>query len=194
MKIAITGHTNGIGKSIFDELASNSKDSPNMHDVIGFSLSTGYNISIPEDRARIIEESSDCSVFINNAFDYSKWPTEENTDSQCLMAEEIFASGEGQEKFIINIGSRINDFRTFEPEYKSIYAKQKKRLDDFYLEHSHAKPYIITVRPGSTDTRVLQNETVEKLQPADIAKVIRFILENKNNFLIRTITMGKIND
>lgn len=186
MKIAITGHTNGIGKSIFDELS--------MHDVIGFSVSTGYNISLPEDRARIIEESSDCSVFINNAFDYSKWPTEENTDSQCLMAEELFESWRWQDKFIINISSRINDFKTFENEYKTIYAKQKKRLDDFYLEHSSERPYIITVRPGSTDTRIIQHENVEKLQPEDVAKVVRFILENKDNFLIRTITVGKIND
>lgn len=187
MRIAITGHTNGIGKAIYEELVTS-------YDIIGFSLSTGYNISSPEDRAKIIKESDDCLVFINNAFDYSKWPTEENTDSQCLMAEELFEVWKHQEKFIINIGSRINDFKTFEPEYKAIYAKQKKRLDQFYLDNSHQKPYIITVRPGSTDTRVLKNETVEKLRPEDVATVIRFILENKYNFLVRTITLGKIND
>ncbi|NBO70596.1 MAG: hypothetical protein EBU66_07445 [Bacteroidetes bacterium] len=187
MKIAITGHTNGIGKAIYDDLIT-------TNDVIGFSLTTGYDISSPEERKKIIEESMDCTVFINNAFDYSKWPTEENTDSQCLMAEELFDAWKGQEKFIINIGSRINDFSEFENEYKAIYAKQKKRLDQFYLDHSHEKPYVITVRPGSTNTRVVKQENIEKLNPKDVAQVIRFILENKYNFLVRTITLGKIND
>ena len=185
MKISVTGHTNGIGKAIYDDLLKS------RHHLIGFSLSTGYNISVPEDRAKIIKESMSCGVFINNAFDYSKWPTEENTDSQCLMAEEMFEAWKGQEKCIINIGSRINDFTGFENTYKAIYAKQKKRLDQFYLDHSHEKPYIITVRPGTTDTRVMKEEKVEKLQPEDVAKVVRFILDNKYNFLVRTITLGK---
>lgn len=187
MNIAITGHTNGIGKAIYDDLSS-------TNNVIGFSLTTGYNISLPEDRDKIIQESQDCHVFINNAFDYSKWPTEENTDSQFLMCKELFEAWKNQEKYIINIGSRINDFAEFENQYKAIYAKQKKKLDDFYLENSHAKPYVITVRPGSTNTRVLKQETKEKLEPEHVAQVVRFILENKNIFLVRTITLGKPND
>ena len=185
MKIAITGHTNGIGKAIYDAL------SEHTHDLNGFSLTNGYNISLPEDRNRIISESMNCSVFINNAFDYSKFPTEQDTDSQCLLAEELFDAWKGQEKYIINIGSRINDFTGFEGTYKEIYAKQKKRLDQFYFTNSHEKPYIITIRPGTTDTRVVSAETSEKLRPEDIAKVLMFILDNKNAFLVRTITLGK---
>ena len=61
MKFAITGHTNGIGKA-FSEL-------PEVKDnFIGFSKSTGYNIEDVEDRSKIIEESIDCDVFINNAY------------------------------------------------------------------------------------------------------------------------------
>lgn len=187
MKIAITGHTNGIGKAIHDSLSE-------THTVIGFSLTTGYNISSAEDRAKIIKESEECMVFINNAFDYSKWPTEENTDSQYLLCEELFEEWKNQEKYIINIGSRINDFTGFENEYKAIYARQKKKLDEFYLQNSHAKPYVITVRPGSTNTRVLKQEVREKLEPEHIAQVVNFILENKDNFLVRTITLGKPND
>ena len=185
MKIAITGHTNGIGKAIYDALSEHTQN------LTGFSLTTGYNISLPEDRTKIISESMNCSVFINNAFDYSKFPTEQDTDSQCLLAEELFDAWRGQERYIINIGSRINDFTGFEGTYKEIYAKQKKRLDQFYLTHSHEKPYIITIRPGTTDTRVVSNENSEKLNPEDIAKVLMFILDNKNSFLIRTVTLGK---
>ena len=58
MKIAITGHTQGIGKCAFERLSPN---------IIGFSKSTGYDITKFNDRKRIIEESKDCDIFINNA-------------------------------------------------------------------------------------------------------------------------------
>ena len=58
MKIAITGHTQGIGKCAFKRLSPN---------IIGFSKSTGYDITKFNDRKRIIEESKDCDIFINNA-------------------------------------------------------------------------------------------------------------------------------
>ncbi len=61
MKFAITGHTNGIGKA-FSEL-------PEVKDnYIGFSKSNGYNIKDVEHRRKIIRESLDCDVFINNAY------------------------------------------------------------------------------------------------------------------------------
>ena len=41
MKIAITGHTKGIGQAIYDLLGQE-------HDVIGYSRSNGYNINQPE--------------------------------------------------------------------------------------------------------------------------------------------------
>jgi short-subunit dehydrogenase len=58
MKYAITGHTRGIGKRAFERLTPN---------VIGFSKSTGYDITNFADRRRIIDESSNCDIFINNA-------------------------------------------------------------------------------------------------------------------------------
>ena len=58
MKIAITGHTQGIGKRAYDRLCP---------DIIGFSRSNGYDITNSGDQKRIIEESKDCDIFINNA-------------------------------------------------------------------------------------------------------------------------------
>ena len=60
MKLAITGHTKGIGKAIAD-LYPNS---------LGFSRSNGYDISKPEDVKLIIETTieMDCDVFVNNAY------------------------------------------------------------------------------------------------------------------------------
>lgn len=59
MKIAITGHTRGIGKYLFEYYTK--KD----HDVIGMSRSNGYDIKHNLDK--IIDRSTEVDLFINNA-------------------------------------------------------------------------------------------------------------------------------
>lgn len=89
MKYAITGHTSGIGKRFFERLSPN---------VIGFSKSTGYDITSPSDRRRIINEVEDCDVFVNNA----------NAGyGQTLLLIELFKAWKDQKKTIINVGSRV---------------------------------------------------------------------------------------
>jgi len=61
MKIAITGHLNGIGKGLFN--LYNSKG----FEVVGFDILDGYDIL--KDKDKIINKSLDCNIFINNAFD-----------------------------------------------------------------------------------------------------------------------------
>jgi len=59
MKIAITGHTSGLGRAFYDHF---SKD----HEVIGLSRSNGYDITKNQDR--IIDAVKDCKLFFNNAY------------------------------------------------------------------------------------------------------------------------------
>ncbi len=92
MKYALTGHTQGIGKCLFERLSPN---------IIGFSKSTGYDITLSGDRRRIISESIDCDVFINNAHrPYSQtW----------IFIKLIDEWKDRADKTIINIGSRVTD-------------------------------------------------------------------------------------
>jgi len=92
MKYAITGHTSGIGKALFDGL------SPNC---LGFSRSLGYDITIKENRTKIVKEAYDCDVFINSA-------TEEM--GQTLLLIDMFYAWQHTNKKIINVGSRIAEF------------------------------------------------------------------------------------
>jgi hypothetical protein len=89
MKYAITGHSRNIGKFIYDRFSPNA---------IGFSRSNGYDIFKREDRKRIIKESADCNVFINNA------PAGFGQSELCL---ELWEEWKNQDKVIINVGSRI---------------------------------------------------------------------------------------
>lgn len=92
MKIAVTGHTAGIGKCLFERLSPN---------VIGFSRSNGYDITIEQDRQRIVEAVRNCHVFVNNA---------NSGFGQTLMFLDVFNSwANDPTKVIINVGSRIAD-------------------------------------------------------------------------------------
>lgn len=59
MKVAITGHTSGLGLEIYNFLKNKN------YDVIGFSRSN--NFLLPNDFENIIEISKKCDLFFNNA-------------------------------------------------------------------------------------------------------------------------------
>ena len=89
MKYAITGHTQGIGKRLYERL---------QPDCIGFSKSSGYDITSRQDRKRIIKEVEDSDVFINNACD-------EFGQTDILI--DFFEMYRDTDKTIINVGSSI---------------------------------------------------------------------------------------
>ena len=60
-KIAVTGHTAGLGKSFFDLLTQQG------HHVVGFSRSNGYDIRDYSVVSKIIKEINGFDLFINNA-------------------------------------------------------------------------------------------------------------------------------
>jgi hypothetical protein len=59
MKIAITGHTAGLGKSLFEYFSKN-------HECVGFSTSNGYDITTTYDD--IVKQIADVDVFFNNTW------------------------------------------------------------------------------------------------------------------------------
>jgi hypothetical protein len=87
--IAITGHTSGLGKSIYQKLYPN---------CIGFSRSNGYDINLNDSREKIMDQSKDCKYFINNA---------SNDFGQSLVLLDFFSIWNNSKKVIINIGSKI---------------------------------------------------------------------------------------
>jgi hypothetical protein len=110
MKYAITGHTQGIGKSLFERL------SPNC---IGFSKSTGFDITNENCRRDIIKNSYDCDIFINNATAGM---------SQTLLLIELFNEWKDTNKIIINVGSRIAEFSTAVDRYDLLQYQAEKLI------------------------------------------------------------------
>lgn len=84
MKIGITGHSDFLGKGLFDFLSKN-------HEVIGFSRSNGYDLKNYE---KILDDVKDMDVFINNTY---------HPEYQQKIFEELFDKWKDKNKTIFNI-------------------------------------------------------------------------------------------
>lgn len=100
MRICITGHTSGIGLSLYNKLKQ-------QHTVIGYSRSNGYNIRYEGVRKKIISETIGFDIFINNAYD---------PEGQNLLLFELLNNYNS----IVNISSNIT---TLPEQYISDYPE-----------------------------------------------------------------------
>jgi len=127
IKIAITGHTKGLGAEIFKHLES-------THTVIGFSRSNGYDIKSPLDRRKILKASAEADVLINLVHNYYH---------QTDLLFEFFQAWEHAEKLIINISSGVVEDVTWGQDRLDFieYKNQKKALESMagYLSQRKAK-------------------------------------------------------
>jgi len=116
IKYAVTGHTQGIGKTLFNRL------NPNC---IGFSRSNGYDITDKSNRREIIKQSGDCDVFINNATEGI---------GQTLLLIDLFREWKDTDKIIINVGSRIAELPIAIDRYELLqYQAEKLILKEMFL-------------------------------------------------------------
>lgn len=139
MKIAITGHSAGIG------LALSNLYQARGHEVIGLSRRNGFNIrSIP----KIISQVEPCDIFINNA------------QVGFAQTELLFAMYElwsNKNKTIINISTMMtSEPSSCLPGFDMIqYYVQKKTLEEaiVQLRGLHQWPRLILVKPGGVATQ-----------------------------------------
>jgi len=134
MKIALTGHTKGLGAEIFKNLSSE-------HSVLGFSRSNGYDIKSPIDRKKILKTSVEADVLINLVHNYYH---------QTDLLFEFFKAWENKNKLIINISSAVVEDRTWGQDRFDLieYKNQKKALESMaiYLSDRKSKPQIKNYR------------------------------------------------
>lgn len=139
-RIAITGHSAGIGQALAKIYQSHG------HEIVGLSRRNGYNIrSIP----KIIEKVRDCDIFINNA---------QAGFAQTELLFAVYKEWQGKEnKKIINISTMM----TLEP-VSTIpgiemieYHNQKLALEEAHrqLLYLHNWPKLCLVKPGAVATQ-----------------------------------------
>jgi nucleoside-diphosphate-sugar epimerase len=170
MKIAITGHTQGLGLAFCNYF----KD----HEVIGFSRSGGYDIVDPTVRNKILQELQGADIFINNAYN-------DFDDSQLQLLISAYNLWQGTNKVIVNISSRY----TTGPEK---YCKDKAQQDIFCKSKEFTLPYIINLKPGLIDTTRVKHIPGKRLSVDEVVAVLEFALNSSCR--MHTITFGHIND
>lgn len=163
MKIAITGHTRGIGKAITEHLKGN--------DIIGLSKSNGYDISNVQ---QIIDAVKDADIFINNA--YSEY-------YQRDLLIGLYNEWKDTNKMIINIGSIVTDYPRIERDLDNQpwpYRDHKTALRDTFrklIKEPH-KCRMALINPGATDTDMIKHHNVAKMNPVEVARAVRYVMYN----------------
>jgi len=137
MKIAITGHSAGIGQALARIYETHG------HEIVGLSRRNGYNIRSLPKVAGMIEP---CDVFINNA---------QVGFAQTELLFEMWRRWEGQQKIIVNISTQMTDMKVPPKREWDEYIIQKKALElaeDLLIERN-TWPRQIMIRPGSIATQ-----------------------------------------
>jgi short-subunit dehydrogenase len=189
--VAITGHTRGIGKGLTDYFISKGTK------VKGFSLTNGFDISKKENIDRIIELTSECDLFINNAHcEYQQ------VEIAKLWQQQHWHSNH----FIINIssiaGEPFADIPTTMP-WLTPYGEEKYALNkiSWSINHSGSNCKSILLMPGVVATNFYNRYDTEEnngkdlyemvmsknsiIQIEDLVKTVELVLQSINgrNFI-----------
>jgi nucleoside-diphosphate-sugar epimerase len=190
-RIAITGHTSGIGKGLYDHFLSKG------FSVKGFSLDNGFDISTRENIDRIVELTRDCDLFFNNAYHHYQ-----QVEIARLWQQQHWSDNH----FIINISSMAAEPLANIPEefpWLEEYGKEKYALNkiSWDINHSGSKCKSIIVMPGIVQTNFynpydteenngleLYNKVTETnsiITVDDLVKTVELILQSINgrNFI-----------
>ena len=144
MKIAITGHTAGIGQAFSNILASRG------HEIVGLSKRHGDNI---RNTAKIVEKIVHCDMFINNA---------QSGYAQTELLYAVWQVWQDQPgKHIWCIGTMMTQAPVDQAVpgqtdmAMSQYRNQKIALDDAVAQLRNKKhmPVITMIRPGAVATQ-----------------------------------------
>ena len=174
MKIAITGHTQGIG------LATTTLLKEQGHEIIGYSKTNGWDFTQKECRREFIdaldEQKFDC--FINNAYPYKQYKNMEGFVQVELLNLAWLLWEKDPSKKIIVVGSQTSDTVK---NYYHPYSIHKKALDDTckQLRNTRSWPHIINIRPTYVDTISMSHlKNVNKSTTDEVAKLILWALDN----------------
>tara|TARA_B100000965_G_scaffold397277_1_gene413565 strand:- start:7751 stop:8296 length:546 start_codon:yes stop_codon:yes gene_type:complete len=163
-KIAVTGHTRGIGKAVYEAFLPNS---------VGCSKSIGVgDISTQDGRTSILHQALNCDVFINNAHDGFH---------QVEMLNTMFKAWQHKEgKHIINIGVDTVPYTDWQVVYRQ-YPIEKMALhaQAELLQNEKRSCKITTLALGYVDTEFNKDYNGAKLSYDNIINNIKWIVENE---------------
>jgi len=174
MKVAITGHTKGIGKAIAELYYTD--------EVVGFSRSNGYDISDISSIDSIVNASLNCDVFVNNAY-YST--------AQVDIFEKLLVHWNNDPtKTIVNINSRT----IYNGPNQRQYTTDKKLLKSSAvnaIRDIDRKCRVININPGyiKTDMVLDVHDKFNMMSPEQLAQIIKWCLNQPQEIEIGELSV-----
>ena len=175
MRVAVTGHTGGIGLAIAEAFRARG------HEVLGLSRSTGYDLARPD---RIVEAAAECDLLVNNRHQY-------NDDSQLQVLFRMAERWSGQDKTIINLGSRAGEcYILGRQDAYSVYKHALDAACQQLSNRSDPRPRVVNIRPGWVDTDSVKGRQVPKLSPEDVARVVIWVVDQPAHVYVSSVTLS----
>jgi short-subunit dehydrogenase len=181
-KIAIIGHTRGIGKAIADLYQKKN------YTVVGLSSSNGYDLQCSQ--IEIMEQLDECQLIVLNAY---------VGRGQINMLKRIYGKFVFENKKVVVItstsGTPVGEDEDLQnPEYID-YCENKKNLISYIEELQQEllnKPLsVYDVCPDVVDTDMTKGlwEDLPKLKADEVAEAVRYCFES--TFNVNKIVMQK---
>jgi len=175
MKIAITGHSEGIGKCFAEILTEQG------HEIVGLSRRTGHNIRSLQ---KIIGPIVECDWFINNA---------QVGFAQTELLYKVWHQWHDKPKTIWLIGSIMSTNYKTDFEMQE-YKLQKQTLDQAYynLKNTRSKCKLTLIRPGSVATQPYNTAGVDSAPVETWCKAVIDTWNRcqKDNLNLQEISIG----
>ena len=187
-RIAITGHTKGIGEQLWNRLEKRG------FELKGFSRSNGYNLLKTSTCKKVVREVADwnADVFINNAY---------VPDNQVRLMYLMYEQWQDRPRLIVNLSATSSDSITnfSQMGYNSDwtpYVSDKARLDWASLQlanmYKKGKCRVSLVKPGFVDTdstSMFKEFAEDYMMTADsVAEQLEWLIDLGKDVQVRNIS------
>ena len=176
MKVAITGHANGIGQGLYKYFQERGDS------VQGFDQANGFRL--PDAESRILVQIQDCDIFVNNALPIS---------SQISLLTKLWPKWKDADKKIIVLGSIASQIDCVTPEVED-YQQQKKELDRVCKSLQYgtwpnlfSQCSLMAIHPGVVATNLINDlgipaEIEMCMSVAQVVSVVDYMLNSPLKF------------
>jgi short-subunit dehydrogenase len=187
-RIAITGHTKGIGEQLWNRLEDRG------FELKGFSRSNGYNLLKTSTCKKVVKEVKEwnADVFINNAY---------VPDNQVRLLYLMYEQWQDRPRLIVNLSATSSDSITnfsqmgYNPDWTP-YVSDKARLDWASLQlanmYKKGKCRVSLVKPGFVDTdstAMFKDFAEDYMMTADsVAEQLEWLIDLGKEVQVRNIS------
>jgi NADP-dependent 3-hydroxy acid dehydrogenase YdfG len=175
MKVAITGHTSGIGLAIADAFRARGAE------VVGLPFCSGNDSAAHRDR--IAASAADCDVFVNA-------PDPHDPDAQIQLLFRLARTWQGQDRTIINLGSHAAG-RHLDggADPRAVYMRALDAACQQLFNRADQRPRVVNIRPDA-DAPSGSASPPPGLSPQDVARVVMWVIDQPRHVYVSSVTLA----